>query len=58
VASKGVADAFFVSVASKELICTILGQSCGVFVSVANAGLKVPVFSSGMREHQFELAAK
>jgi hypothetical protein len=44
VASKAVAEAFDVSAASKAVICTIFGQFCSVFVSAANAGLKVPVF--------------
>jgi hypothetical protein len=54
VASKGVADAFFVSVANEEVICTILVQFCDVFVSAANAGFKVPVF--GMCDLKHRLA--
>jgi hypothetical protein len=44
----------------KEVICTILGQFRRLFVSAANAGLKVLGFQymSGMRERQFELAAQ
>jgi hypothetical protein len=45
VASKGLAGAFFTSVAGKEVICTMLEQFRGVFVSVANARPKVPAFS-------------
>src|SRR5690349_5118588 len=39
--SKGVRDWVSVSADSKGVICTILVQSEGVFVSVANAQLKV-----------------
>jgi hypothetical protein len=46
VATKGVTGFDFVNVESKGLICTILGQFRSVFVSVANGGLKVPVFST------------
>ena len=47
--SKGVTEVVSVSVAIKEVICTVSGQFRGVFVSVANAGLKVPLFSIDLR---------
>ena len=49
VAYKRVTEELSVSVGNKEVICTILGQFCRVFVSVANAGVKVPVFSIDLR---------
>src|SRR6202007_3335100 len=55
--SKALAGAFFASVASKEVICTMLGQFRVVFVSVAMRDLKLLCFQHLSKTgYQFELA--